>query len=333
MKNNLTDPFGRKITYLRLSLTDRCDLRCNYCMAEHMVFLPKKDVLSIEEICKLADAFVNRGITKIRLTGGEPLVRKGFMQVINHLSEHLGTGALHELTLTTNATQLSRHADALYKAGIRRINVSLDSLDPLTFNRVTRGGNLARVLEGIEAAQEAGLKIKLNTVALKHDNADAIPDMIAWAHARQMDISLIEIMPLGETGENRLDQFIPLTAIREKLDARWTLKDTDQSTGGPSRYAEVAQTGGRIGFISPLTQNFCQGCNRVRVTCTGKIYLCLGQNEHLDLKAALRGPNSERALSKCIDMAIGQKPLRHDFEIGDNSTPASVTRPMSLTGG
>lgn len=302
-------------------------------MAEHMVFLPKKDILSLEEICILSDAFVKRGVTKIRLTGGEPLVRKGFMQVVEHLSNYLQSGHLKEFTLTTNATQLPRYAKALKNAGIKRINISLDSLNPQTFNRITRGGNLARVLEGIDAAQDAGLKIKLNTVALKKDNADEIPEIIEWAHGRGIDVSLIEIMPMGETGENRLDQYIPLSAIREQLAAQWTLADTAETTGGPARYVNIMETGGKLGFISPLSRNFCAGCNRVRVTCTGKIYLCLGQDDYIDLRSALRAPNGASQLDVCLDQAMGIKPERHDFAINETGSYSSTLRHMSQTGG
>lgn len=331
--NQLTDPFGRTITYLRLSLTDRCDLRCFYCMAEHMVFLPKKELLTLEELGQVADAFIDRGVRKIRLTGGEPLVRKNFMTLVNHLSEHLHAGRLDEIALTTNATQLARYAKDLKAAGVERVNVSLDSLDPHTFNRVTRGGNIQQVVSGIDSALEAGLKLKINTVALKNDNADQIPDMIEWAHQKNMDMTLIEVMPLGETGEDRFDQYIPLTAIRDQLEQKWTLTDSPDSTGGPSRYTDIAETGGRLGFISPLSHNFCASCNRVRVTCTGQLYMCLGQNDNADLRAALRGSDDVSALDAILDEAIGRKPEKHDFEIERRNAEPAVPRHMSVTGG
>ena len=335
MKSNLTDGFGRNITYLRLSLTDRCDLRCFYCMAEKMVFLPKKDLLSLEELARLSDGFIARGVRKIRLTGGEPLVRKDFMTLVNHLSQHLEAGRLDEIALTTNATQLHKFAQPLKDAGVKRVNISLDSLDPLAFNRITRGGNLTRVLEGIDAGLEAGLKLKINTVALKNDNADDIPAMAQWAHERGIDMTLIEVMPMGETGENRYDQYIPLHEIREKLEQRWTLTDTPETTGGPARYVDIAETGGRLGFISPLSHNFCASCNRVRVTCTGKLYMCLGQDDNADLRAALRGDG--QTLDQVLDDAIGRKPERHDFEIRraakTTNNISGPARHMSVTGG
>ncbi len=332
MHKKLTDSFGRKITYLRLSLTDRCDLRCFYCMAEHMVFLPRKDLLSLEELAQLCDAFIARGIRKIRLTGGEPLVRKDFMILVQHLSAHLRAGRLDEIALTTNATQLSRFASSLKNYGVKRVNVSLDSLDPPTFNRITRGGNLSQVLEGIESGLAVGLKIKINTVALKTDNAAQIPEMLEWAHNKGMDMSLIEVMPLGETGYDRFDQYIQLSEIRASLEQKWTLQDIDDSTGGPSRYVRISETNGRLGFISPLSRNFCAGCNRVRVSCTGKLFLCLGQNAHLDLKETLRkgGPD---ALNAVLDQAMAIKPKKHDFEIKQPGQTPALSRHMSVTGG
>jgi len=331
MNAPLTDSFGRNVNYLRLSLTDRCDFRCFYCMAEHMVFLPRKDLLSLEELGQVADAFIGRGVRKIRLTGGEPLVRKDFLTLVEHLSTHLSAGRIDEIALTTNATQLHRFAKPLKSLGVKRINISLDSLDPLAFNRITRGGNITRVLEGIDAGLEAGLKLKINTVALKNDNADEIPAMIEWAHERGMDMTLIEVMPMGDISANRTDQYIPLTEIRETLEQKWALHNTTETTGGPSRYVHINETGGRLGFISPLSQNFCAGCNRVRVTCTGKLYMCLGQNDHVDLRRALRegGPGM---LDAALDKAMINKPERHNFEINRKSTPA-VARHMSVTGG
>jgi cyclic pyranopterin phosphate synthase len=331
--DKLTDPYGRNITYLRLSLTDRCDLRCFYCMAEHMVFLPKKELLTLEELGVLADAFIARGVRKIRLTGGEPLVRKGFMTLVDHLSTHLAAGRLDEIALTTNATQLAKHAKNLKNAGVKRVNISLDSLDPHAFNRITRGGNIQQVLTGIDAALDVGLKLKINTVALKSDNAEQIPQMIEWAHAKGMDLTLIEVMPLGETGEDRFDQYIPLTAIRDTLDAKWTLTDNPESTGGPARYVDIKETGGRVGFISPLSHNFCASCNRVRVTCTGQLFMCLGKDDNADLRGALRGPDGAAALDPILDEAIGRKPEKHDFEIKKTKSAPAVERHMSVTGG
>jgi cyclic pyranopterin phosphate synthase len=302
-------------------------------MSEHMVFLPKKDLLSLEELGQVCDAFIARGVTKIRLSGGEPLVRKDFMTLVHHLSTYLDSGQLKELTLTTNATQLTRFAKPLKDAGVKRLNVSLDTLDPLMFNRITRGGNVTRVLEGIDAALEAGLKIKINTVVLKNENADILPDMIDWAHKKNIDMSLIEVMPMGETGENRLDQYIPLLEIRDQLEKRWTLTDTDFTTGGPSRYVDIEETGGRLGFISPLSHNFCATCNRVRVTCTGKLYMCLGQNENADLRASLRREHGAPTLNQTLDAAIGRKPEKHNFEITEDNNDAELPRHMSVTGG
>lgn len=302
-------------------------------MAEKMVFLPRKDLLTLEELGQVADAFIARGVRKIRLTGGEPLVRKGFMSLVDHLSIHLKAGRLDEIALTTNATQLAKYARPLKGAGISRVNVSLDSLDPHAFNRITRGGNVAQVLAGIDAALDVGLKLKINTVALKNDNADGIPDMVEWAHSKGMGLSLIEVMPLGETGEDRFDQYIPLTAIRDTLDQKWTLSDTPETTGGPSRYVDIKETGGRLGFISPLSHNFCASCNRVRVTCTGQLFMCLGQDDNADLRTALRGPDGHAALDPILDEAIGRKPEKHDFEIKRSMPKPAVARHMSLTGG
>ena len=331
----LVDRFGRQVSYLRLSVTDRCDLRCTYCMAEKMTFLPRTDLLSLEELDTVARAFVARGVRKIRLTGGEPLVRRDIDWLITRLGTLLGNG-LDELTLTTNATLLERYADTLAAAGVKRINVSLDSLDPARFTEITRRGDLSQVLAGIEAAQDAGLKVKINTVALRHQNLDEIPAMIAWGHARNIDLTLIEVMPLGETGEDLVDQYIPLPMVRDQLAARWTLEDeaTRDTLGGPSRYVRIAETGGRVGFITPLTNNFCAGCNRVRVTCTGRIYMCLGQDDHVDLRAALRGSaDPTHALNAALDAALWAKPERHDFEITSRGAAPAVSRHMSTTGG
>lgn len=329
----LTDRFGRTVTYLRLSVTDRCDLRCTYCMPERMQFLPRRDVLSLEELEEIATAFIRRGVRKIRITGGEPLVRRDVRLLFQRLGTQLGTG-LDELTLTTNATRLADHAAELAKAGVRRVNVSLDTVDAAAFRRISRNGDLAQVLRGIEAAQAAGLKVKINTVVLKEDNVAHIPTLIEWAHERGIDVTLIEVMPLGETGEARLDQFYPLTELQATLATRWTLSPLPAPVnGGPSRYQEIAETGGRVGFISPLTENFCAGCNRVRVSCTGRIYMCLGREDYVDLRAALRETvDPAAALNTALDQALGAKPEAHDFAI-DEDGQNGPARHMSLTGG
>lgn len=331
----LRDTFGRQVTYLRLSVTDRCDLRCTYCMAESMTFLPKKDLLTLEELETVAKAFIRRGVRKIRVTGGEPLVRKDIQILFDRLGKSLGQG-LEELTLTTNATQLAEYADKLAEAGVRRINVSLDTLDPVMFAEISRRNQLDRVLEGIAAAKTAGLKIKINTVALKHQNLDEIPDIIAWAHSEGHDISLIEIMPLGEIGPDRFDQYTPLDQVRETLTKRWTLVEEarQDANAGPARFVRVQETGGRLGFITPLTSNFCASCNRVRLTCTGRIYMCLGQNNFIDLRSALReSENPECALDQALDAALLAKPERHDFAIGSRGQSPALARHMSVTGG
>ncbi len=328
----LIDGFGRRITYLRLSVTDRCDLRCTYCMAEDARFEPKASVLTLEELAHVADAFVARGVRKIRLTGGEPLVRRNIMQLVQDLSRHLDGGGLDELTLTTNATQLAQHAPALKACGVERINVSLDTLDPVVFAKLTRRDALARTLDGIDAALAAGIKIKINAVALKDRNLDEIPSLIEWSHERGMDLTLIEVMPMGEVEEDRVDQYAPLSDVRRSLEARWTLEPIDHRTGGPARYVRVRETGGRLGFITPLTNNFCDGCNRVRVTCTGQLYMCLGQQDRADLRAALRegGPD---ALSAALDEAMMRKPKGHDFAIDRRGAAPATPRYMSATGG
>ncbi len=333
MTAQLTDKFGRDITYLRLSVTDRCDLRCTYCMAENMVFLPRKDLLTFEEVDFLCEAFVQRGVRKIRLTGGEPLVRKGLLPFIGKLSRHLDSGALDEITLTTNATQLHRFADELVDAGVKRINVSLDSLDRDMFTKLARRDALDQVLGGIDAGLKAGLKIKINTVALKNGNATEIPSMMDWAHGKGMDMTLIEVMPMGEIAEDRFDQYLPLSEVRDDLDEKYTLIETPLRTGGPARYVKVKETGGILGFITPLTNNFCAGCNRVRVTCTGQIYMCLGQSDRVDLRAAIRSDNPEEALNTALDQAMINKPEAHDFKIEEGKTAPAVPRHMSLTGG
>ncbi|WP_284124841.1 GTP 3',8-cyclase MoaA [Parerythrobacter aestuarii] len=329
--SDLIDSFGRRITYLRLSVTDRCDLRCTYCMPERMEFLPRKDVLSLEELRDLSLGFMERGITKIRLTGGEPLVRRDVIDLITALGRFVGSG-LDELTLTTNGTQLAAHAQRIADAGVRRINISLDTLDRETFIRLSRRDALASVLGGISAAKAAGLKVKLNTVAMKGINEHEIPALIEWAHGEGHDLTLIETMPLGEIDEDRTDQFLPLVAVREVLEQRWTLTDSEHRTCGPSRYVDVRETGGRLGFITPLTNNFCAGCNRIRVTATGQLYPCLGGGEMVDLRAALRSADPDRNLAEALDTAMRIKPERHDFRIGEGEAPA-VARPMSTTGG
>ena len=329
----LTDGLGRSVRYLRISVTDRCDLRCVYCMAEHMTFLPKAEVLTLEELDRIATVFIGLGVRKIRLTGGEPLVRKGVMTLIESLSRRLASGALDELTLTTNGTQLAKFAPELARLGIRRVNVSMDTLDADLFKRLTRGGDLAQVQAGIQAARDAGLSVKINAVALAHDNAAEIPALVQWAHGRGHDITLIETMPMGEIDEDRTDQFLSLAEVRRELESYWTLRDLPLSTGGPARYVEIAETGGRLGFITPMTHNFCEGCNRVRLTCTGTLHTCLGQEDATDLRAVLRRPDGDdAALVAAIAGGVRTKPKGHDFRIGRGATP-SVSRHMSTTGG
>ncbi|WFU04919.1 GTP 3',8-cyclase MoaA (plasmid) [Rhizobium sp. CB3171] len=328
----LTDLFGRRITYLRLSATDRCDLRCVYCMAENMTFLPRRDLLTLEEMDRLASAFVARGVSKIRITGGEPLVRKDIMTLFEALSRHLTTGALKELTLTTNGTLLAKHAEALSRAGVRRVNVSLDTLDATRFREITRRGSFGVVMDGLQAAQDAGLAVKLNAVALKGITEGEIHDLIAFAHGRGMDLTLIETMPLGDVGADRIDQYLPLTDLRRLIETRWTLTDIRERTGGPARYVRVAETGGRIGFITPMSHSFCETCNRVRVSATGVLYTCLGQEDKIDLRPALRGFESDQALHTAIDAAIRAKPRGHDFRIDRRGTP-TLARHMSALGG
>lgn len=329
--SSLIDGFGRAVTYLRVSVTDRCDLRCVYCMAEHMTFLPKAEVLTLEELDRLASAFIDLGVRKLRLTGGEPLVRKGFMGLVENLSRHLRSGALDELTLTTNGTQLAPHAAELARHGVRRINVSLDTLKPDLFRTLTRGGDVARVLAGIDSAQAAGLQVKINTVALKHDNAGEIPDLIRWAHARGCDLTLIETMPLGEVDQDRTDQFLSLADVRGDLASFWTLNDISDATGGPARYVRIAETGGRLGLITPLSNHFCDTCNRVRLTCTGTLHTCLGRDDASDLRAVIRSGASDAELKEAIFAALASKPKGHDFQIA--AARPSVARHMSTTGG
>jgi cyclic pyranopterin phosphate synthase len=328
----MVDPFGRAVTYLRVSVTDRCDFRCTYCMAENMTFLPKKDLLTLEELNRLCSAFIHKGVRKLRLTGGEPLVRKNIMFLVRELGRHVEAGRLDELTLTTNGSQLSRHAAELADCGVRRINVSLDTLDPDKFRAITRWGDLQKVLEGIDAAQAAGIKVKLNAVALKDFNDREIPAMLRWAHGRDMDLTLIETMPMGEIDEDRTEHYLPLSEMRQRLGEEFTLTDIDYRTGGPARYVRVAETGGRLGLITPMTHNFCESCNRVRLTCTGTLYMCLGQNDAADLRLPLRASEDDALLSQSIDEAITRKPKGHDFIIDRNRRPA-VARHMSVTGG
>jgi cyclic pyranopterin phosphate synthase len=329
----MIDPFGRTISYLRVSVTDRCDFRCTYCMSEHMTFLPKKDLLTLEELDRLCTAFIEKGVKKLRLTGGEPLVRKNIMHLIGELSRHLQSGALEELTLTTNGSQLARFAPELAGHGVKRINVSLDTLDPDKFRAITRWGDFNRVMEGIDAAQEAGIKVKLNAVALKGFNDHEIPEMIRWAHGRGMDLTLIETMPMGEIDLDRTDQYLPLSLLRAKLSEEFTLNDIAYKTGGPARYVEIEETGGRVGFITPMTHNFCESCNRVRLTCTGTLYMCLGQEDAADLREPLRASEGNELLNSAIDEAIGRKPKGHDFIIDRRHNRPAVSRHMSVTGG
>ena len=330
----LVDPFGRAITYLRVSVTDRCDFRCVYCMAEDMTFLPKNEVLSLEEIDRIASAFIRRGTRKLRLTGGEPLVRRGIIDLVNSLGRHLKTGALEELTLTSNGSQMARHAEALFAAGVRRVNISLDTLDAEKFARITRWGRLPQVLDGIAAAKAAGLKVKLNTVALAHENADEIEALMQFAAAGGHDLTLIETMPLGEIGEDRVDQYLPLSRVRHDLAQRYTLTDLPHRTGGPARYVHVEELGLQLGFITPLTHNFCESCNRVRLTATGQLFMCLGQDDQADLKTVIRRTETDdAAIDAALDEAISRKPKGHDFVIDRRGARPAVARYMSLTGG
>jgi len=329
---SLIDPFGRTVSYLRVSLTDRCDFRCVYCMAEHMTFLPKAEVLSLEEIEILCNAFINLGTKKIRLTGGEPLVRKNVLTLIEKLGKKIGSG-LEELTITTNGSQLTRYSEQLFEYGIRRVNVSIDTLNPGSFKKITRWGNLEKVLEGIRAANKAGIKIKINTVALKNVNEHELESMMKWAHNEGHDFTIIETMPMGEITENRNDQYLPLSLVRGRMKENYTLTESNFNTGGPARYVQVKETGGRLGFITPLTHNFCESCNRVRLTCTGILYMCLGQDDSADLRKVLRKGIKNKDLEKAIREAISRKPKGHDFEISRRSSAPSVHRHMSVTGG
>ncbi|WP_238858301.1 GTP 3',8-cyclase MoaA [Faunimonas pinastri] len=330
---SLVDPFGRAISYLRVSVTDRCDFRCVYCMSEHMTFLPRKELLTIEELERLCRAFLRKGVRKLRITGGEPLVRRNIMQLFETLGSHIGTGELDELTLTTNGSQLERYAAGLHDAGVRRVNVSVDTLDPDKFKAITRRGDLGIVLTGIRAAQKAGLAIKINAVALKGVNEHEISDMIRFAHGEGMDITFIETMPLGEIEGDRTDQYLPLSEVRRQLGEEFTLEKIPHKTGGPARYVRLSETGGRVGFITPMSHNFCESCNRVRVTCTGTLYMCLGQEDAADLRAPLRASEGDELLSRAIDEAITRKPKGHDFVIDRATQQPSVSRHMSVTGG
>lgn len=329
----MIDPFGRHISYLRVSVTDRCDFRCVYCMAEEMTFLPKAEVLSLEELDRLCSAFVRLGVKKLRLTGGEPLVRKNVMSLFESLSRHLKTGALDELTLTTNGSQLAQHAQRLAEIGVKRVNVSVDTLDPAKFTEITRRGKLDQVLSGVFAARDAGLKIKINTVALRGVNEGEMDDLVAWCGEHGFDLCLIETMPLGDIDGDRTEQYLPLSLVRARLASRWTLEDSDKRTGGPARYVRVAETGGYVGFITPLTHNFCESCNRVRLTCTGTLFMCLGQEDSADLRAVLRSGAGEDALDAAIREAIGRKPKGHDFVIDRRQNRPALGRHMSVTGG
>ena len=329
----LIDPFGRSISYLRVSVTDRCDFRCVYCMSENMSFLSKRDLLSLEELDRVCSAFITRGVRKLRLTGGEPLVRRGIMSLFKSLSRHLASGALDELTLTTNGSQLPNYAVELKAHGVERINVSLDTLDSDKFRAITRWGELDKVLAGIDAAQAAGLRVKINAVALRGVNDDELPALMEWAHGRGMDLTIIEVMPLGEIGEERLEQYLPLSMLRARLAERYTLSDLDYRSGGPARYMRVEETGGRLGFITPLTHNFCESCNRVRLTCTGTLYMCLGQEDAADLRAPVRASEGNDALNAAIDAAIARKPKGHDFVIDRRHKRPALARHMSVTGG
>ncbi len=330
----LIDPFGRAITYLRVSVTDRCDFRCVYCMAEDMTFLPKSEVLSLEEIDRLASAFIRRGTRKLRLTGGEPLVRRGIDDLVKSLGRHLKSGALEELTLTSNGSQMARHAETLFAAGLRRVNISLDTLDAARFARITRWGRLPQVLDGIAAAAAAGLKVKLNTVALAHENAEELVDIMQFAARGGHDLTLIETMPMGEISEDRMDQYLPLSVVRRQLEQRFTLIDLPHRTGGPARYVRVEELGLQLGFITPLTHNFCESCNRVRLTATGQLFMCLGQEDKADLRAVVRQfGNDDKALDAALDEAIARKPKGHDFMIERRGAKPAVSRHMSMTGG
>ncbi|MGE4562162.1 MAG: GTP 3',8-cyclase MoaA [Rhodospirillales bacterium] len=329
----MIDPFGRHVTYLRVSVTDRCDFRCVYCMSESMTFLPKAEVLSLEELDRLCSAFVRKGVRKLRLTGGEPLVRRNVMSLFRNLSRHLQTGALDELTLTTNGSQLPKYARELVECGVKRINVSLDSRDANKFAEITRWGRLEQVMDGLAAARDVGLAIKINTVALKNINEHEIDEMLGWCGEEGYDLTLIETMPLGDIGGDRVEQYLPLSTVRERLEKDWTLTDIAYKSGGPARYVEVGETGRKLGFITPLTHNFCEGCNRVRLTCTGTLFMCLGQKDAADLRSPLRASEADEQLEAAIDEAISRKPKGHDFIIDRDHRSPALNRHMSMTGG
>ncbi|HWD60773.1 MAG TPA: GTP 3',8-cyclase MoaA [Stellaceae bacterium] len=330
----MIDPFGRHISYLRVSVTDRCDFRCVYCMAEEMTFLPRRELLTLEELDRVCGAFVRLGVKKLRLTGGEPLVRRNIMGLFRSLGRHLDSGALDELTLTTNGSQLARYAGELRDCGVKRVNVSVDTLDPAKFTEITRRGQLDKVLDGLDAAKRAGLQVKINTVALRGVNEDELDGLVQWCGDQGFDLVLIEVMPMGDIGgENRLEQYLPLSLVRARLQRRWTLDDSDYRTGGPARYTTVRETGGRLGFITPLTHNFCESCNRVRLTCTGTLFMCLGQEDAADLRTPVRQSESDEPLERAIREAIGRKPKGHDFIIDRRHQRPAIARHMSVTGG
>lgn len=329
----MIDPFGRHISYLRVSVTDRCDFRCVYCMAEDMTFLPKAEVLTLEELDRLCSAFVSLGVRKLRITGGEPLVRKNIMQLFESLSRLLRSGALEELTLTTNGSQLERYARDLARVGVRRVNVSIDTLDREKFRAITRWGDLDKVLAGVEAARTAGLGVKVNVVALKGVNEDEFDAMIRWCGERGFDMTLIETMPLGDITGDRTDQYLPLSLVRSQLERNWTLEESDHRTGGPARYVRIAETGRYVGFITPLTHNFCESCNRVRLTCTGTLFMCLGQEDSADLRTPLRADADDETLLQAVREAIARKPKGHDFVIDRRNKRPALARHMSVTGG
>ncbi len=329
----MKDAFGRTITYLRVSVTDRCDFRCTYCMAEDMQFLPRQEILSFEELERICTAFINRGVTKIRLTGGEPLVRHGIISLIEQLSVHLKTGALKELTLTTNGSQLEKYAEKLVELGVKRINVSLDTLDSDRFTEITRFGKLKKVLAGLEAARKAGLRVKINTVALKGQTDKELDDLLNFVAENGFDLTFIETMPLGEIGGSRVDHYLPLTEVRENIEKRWTISDTDYNSGGPARYVDVKETGNRIGFITPMSHGFCETCNRMRLTCKGTLFMCLGQDNNLDLREVVRRSESNEPLQAAIDKALNLKPEGHEFVIDETADGPALNRHMSVTGG
>lgn len=330
----LIDPFARRVDYLRVSVTDRCDFRCYYCMSEDMTFLPKKELLTLEELDRMCTAFVDMGVSKLRITGGEPLVRKSIMTFFDSMSRHLASGALKELTLTTNGSQLGKFAQPLYDAGVRRVNISLDTLNEQKFKEITRWGRFKQVMDGVDAADKAGLKIKINAVALKGTNDDELHDMVEWCGKRGFDLTWIEVMPMGDMGDaDRLDQYWPLSDVRKELESRWSVEDIGLNTGGPAKYVRIGETGGRVGFITPLTHNFCESCNRVRLTCTGQLFLCLGQEDEADLRGAMRNHSGNEALIAAILAAIARKPKGHDFDYSRQQIEGEVSRHMNHTGG